>query len=162
MTQTAFRLPAEGELFTDQIITRSKGLIEAGVWEGMEPLQIDVWMSNFTTREEQYFAACVLDALVYRSEQQTVAMMRDLFDMVIPNVLRSQVVSPAPRDWFHLLQDDQSDPQLRIVPVIRLTELHRRLYPHEVLHVFKSIGLCFEVQDGLAVKRGFELMCLAR
>jgi hypothetical protein len=45
-------------------------------------------LTNFQTNEERYFAACVLDALIFRSEQQTISLFRHLFLPVIPDLAR--------------------------------------------------------------------------
>lgn len=117
-----FRIPSDGELFTDQILKRCEDLISSGIWEGLTKVRLDTWMTNFRNPTEQYFAASILDALVFRSEKQTVAMMETLFQRTIPDFLRMHEKPPrTSRSWLDLLQDASwlSNPPIRVVPVIR-------------------------------------------
>jgi hypothetical protein len=71
---------------------------------------------------ERYFGACVLDSLIYRSEKQTIALMEQLFQRTIPDLLRRH--SPpgeVKQPWIELLRLSSIEPlqQLRIVPVIK-------------------------------------------
>jgi hypothetical protein len=79
-------------------------------------------MRNFTTDLERYFAACVLDALIYRSKNQTIALIKQLFQRALPDLTR---LDPTPlgqiEDWQERLhsQSPVSDPQIRLVAAVR-------------------------------------------
>ena len=125
VTNHTFDLPKDGDVFISQILDRCEDLIYAGIWEGLDTIRLHTWMNNFKTSTERYFAACVLDALIYRSEKQTAAMMRQLFQRCIPDILR---LAP-PRftmetDWYQQLRLPMhvKDPHIRIVPVIKSTD----------------------------------------
>ena len=83
-----FRLPADGDIYVDRVFTRCRDLIGYQLWAGLQRSRLDSWIGNFRTSEERYFAARVLDALIYRSEDQTIALLRQLFRRVIPDSAR--------------------------------------------------------------------------
>jgi hypothetical protein len=78
-------------------------------------------MKNFTTDEERYFAACVLDSLIYRSKNQTLALINQLFQRSLPDLTRR---TPTPlghlQDWQARLQvhPSKGDPQIRLVAAV--------------------------------------------
>lgn len=41
-------------------------LIEYGIWKGIDSNDLSAWLKNFSTEQEKYFAACIMDWLVYR------------------------------------------------------------------------------------------------
>ena len=120
----AFALPKDGEIFVDQVLGRCTNLINSGIWDGVTQVRLDTWMKNFTTETGRYFGACVLDALIFRSEKQTVALMEQMFQRTIPDLIRRcPPPDPSSSSWLELLRSplsfSGSDPLLRIVPVIR-------------------------------------------
>lgn len=120
-----FCIPKDGEAFINQIIERCENLTKAGIWEGLDTIRLGIWMNNFKTSTERYFAACILDALIYRSNAQTFAMMKQLFQQSLPNILRIQPpVFTAEIDWYKQLQLPiyVKDPHIRIIPVIKSTD----------------------------------------
>lgn len=63
-----FSVPRDGGLFITDISERCASLIDVGIWEGITRTQLAAWLTNFETDAEKYFAACVLDTLIFRSE----------------------------------------------------------------------------------------------
>lgn len=117
-----FDLPNDGELFTQQILDRCDDLIASGVWEGIGHDRLGIWMNNFSTPTERYFAATILDALIYRSEKQTIALMESLFQRTLPDLLRKHPpATPAAMPWIDCLRTTNifAPPPVRLVPVIR-------------------------------------------
>jgi len=114
----------DGDVFISQIIERCENLIKTGIWEGLDIIRLQIWMKNFETPNERYFAACVLDALIYRSEAQTIAMMKQLFQRIIPDLLRQDTLQQSDSDWYLALKKskNEGDPYIRIVPVIQKTD----------------------------------------
>lgn len=117
-----FSLPEKGEIFTDLVLDRCKSLSAARVWEELSPLRLDTWMNNFVDPLERYFAACVMDALIYRSRRQTIALMEQLFQRSIVDLVRrssSPLIPSGP--WLEILasRSTKEDPQIRLVPVLR-------------------------------------------
>jgi hypothetical protein len=83
-----FRVPPDGHLYYEGIVERCHGFINCHIWEGLDKNLLRAWLTNFRTDEEKYFAACVLDALIFRSEKQTISLLRHLFLRVLPDLAR--------------------------------------------------------------------------
>ena len=71
MGSNTFALPRDGIVYTDTVFSRSRDFISYDVWSGVELHRLDQWIANFRTEEERYFAAKVLDALIYRSGEKS-------------------------------------------------------------------------------------------
>jgi hypothetical protein len=117
-----FNIPKDGEIFTDNILERCQDLISTGIWNGITGSQLRIWLNNFVTDEEKYFSACILDKLIYRSNQHTVAMMEHSLQRVLPDLARTYNLFFEREDcWINELRkhpkSNQSD--IRLVPVIR-------------------------------------------
>lgn len=106
-----FRLPKDGEVYTGTIIDRSHSLINAGIWGGISVDDLRNWLTNFTDSVERFFAARILDALVYRSKTQTESLIVDLFQRALPLIDQDAEV------WEDVLRQLKSCP-VRLVPVI--------------------------------------------
>src|SRR6266702_3216991 len=114
----AFRLPQNGEVFMSGIFQRCEGLIEVGIWGGIQKTRFLQWLTNFHDEIERYFAACILDALIYRSEVQTLALIEHLFQRVLPDLAYTRGWSHLIRkDWLALLANPTIDPGIRLVAV---------------------------------------------
>jgi hypothetical protein len=125
-----FSLPDKGEVYIEQVVDRCKNLAAGRVWGGLSPLALDHWMKNFTNSLERYFAASVLDALIYRSSQQTIALMEQVFQRSIPDLLRRR--NKAWQGWDDRLMalTDKSETGIRLVPVIRADDPPTKSGPH--------------------------------
>ena len=116
-TSALFQLPLHGQVYSDSLFDRCRGLVSYGVWAGIAPARLDAWIANFKTPEERYFAAKVLDSLIYRSDIQTIALMRHLFSRVIPDYFRLARPFLNVNNIYHSLRGN-TDPGVRIVPVV--------------------------------------------
>lgn len=112
-----FRLPTDGSIYSNSIFTRCRELIGYQLWSGLEQHRLDAWITNFRTPEERYLAARVLDSLIYRSDAQTIALMRQLFCRVVPDCAREDRLSPQLNNCYFSLRG-MGDPRIRVVPVI--------------------------------------------
>jgi hypothetical protein len=118
----AFALPHNGLTYIEEVLGRCRDLIQCGVWAGLHAARLRRWLTNFRTDEEKYFAACILDNLIYRSEQQTVSLIRQLLQRTLADLTRQD---PTPlgavRDWLTLLRTDPrgTDPRLRLVALVQ-------------------------------------------
>ena len=112
----SFTLPPDGPTYSDHIIARCKDLIAHNIWQGIDDLQLGRWLNNFPAAEHRYFAARVLDILVYRSDAQTKSMLTHLFHRTIPDVARRYSLGSHLHSVCDRLQDDH-EPELRLVPV---------------------------------------------
>ena len=115
---TSFKLPESGPDYIERILGRCESLIQCRIWEGLDLTRLRRWCRNFTTNEGQYFSACLLDSLIYRSTPQTCALSRQLFQRSLPDAVRSDPLPIAPvSDWLSLLGGN-ADPLVRVIPVI--------------------------------------------
>lgn len=124
-TRASFSLPADALIYTDEVITRCMDFLYCGIWSGLHPARLRKWWNNFKTHEEKYFSACVLDSLIYRSEQQTVSLLRQLMQRTLPDLTR---LDPTPlgviEDWQSILKVDprDEDPGIRLVAAVQRTD----------------------------------------
>lgn len=136
------------------------------------------WLANFTTAEEKYFAACVLDSLIYRSDAQTVALTNHLFQRLLPDLSRLDP-PPVTPNWIDQLKKSSpsTDPCVRIIPVVRpddpptksgyiVARLLKRhlgineewiIQPHSIEdHLKKGTAFCLFIDDFLGTGEQFE------
>lgn len=76
------------ETFVESVFSRSEMFIDMGIWHGIDKVKLRAWRNNFTTVDERYFSALVLDNLTFRSEDHVKSMLVDLFTIGIPNAFR--------------------------------------------------------------------------
>src|SRR5688500_8893295 len=121
-TPVPFSLPVDALIYTDEVATRCMDLLYCGIWAGIHPSRLRKWLNNFKTDEERYFSACVLDSLIYRSEQQTVSLLRQLLQRTLADLTR---LDPTPlgkiEDWQGALTTDSGapDPGIRLVAAVQ-------------------------------------------
>lgn len=122
MAPHKFVVPKDGLTYTKLIIARCEDLIASDIWEDLDATTLRRWIANFTSDEELYFAACVLDALVYRSRKQTIALIQHLFTRVLPDLTRLHT-TPLGRieRWLERL-GSPVDPGIRLVTAVRQTD----------------------------------------
>jgi hypothetical protein len=121
----AFQVPADGLLYLSEIVERCEDLIHHHIWSGIHISRLKRWLANFKTDKEKYFAACVLDALIYRSQDQTIALIKQLFQRILPDLARLDPIPDGPTsDWTPSLKKGsyKPDPGVRLVTVVRQTD----------------------------------------
>lgn len=121
---SSFSLPDDYSIYIDKIKERCEDLISHNIWEGVSQIKLNQWLSNFETDEEQYFSACLLDSLIFRSEAQTISLIKQLFQRVLPDLNR---VDPMPigkiKDWLKAVNKNNGVyPLLRFVSVVQETD----------------------------------------
>jgi hypothetical protein len=118
-----FAIPGRAETYVRDITQRCEELIEGQIWLGIDIPRLRAWLATFTTPTEKYFAARILDALIFRSDAQTTALMIQLFQRSLPDLIRRGRLPTGPmEDWLSRLRDLKDDPGIRIVPVIAHTD----------------------------------------
>ena len=112
-----FKLPEGGPIYTEHIVARTKDLIAHNIWQGLEEIQLSTWLKNFPTDEHRYFAARILDTLMFRSAPQTKSMVTHLFQRTIPDLAR---LHGLPSDLYSAYDRlrDRAEPNMRLVPVV--------------------------------------------
>ena len=116
-----FQLPHNGLTYTEEVVERCRDLIDGGIWAGVHPIRLSRWLNNYQSDEERYFSACILDNLIYRSEQQTVSLTRQLLQRTLVDQARADA-PPLGRvtDWLGLLRSPAGrDPGVRLVVVVQ-------------------------------------------
>jgi hypothetical protein len=110
-----FVIPSDGPTYIEQVRSRCHDLIQCGIWSGLHIQKLNQWWSNFSSDTEHYFAACLLDGITYRSDDQTIALMQQLVQRVLPDLGRA---SGGIVDWQERLHPTLYDSRVRLVPVI--------------------------------------------
>ena len=135
---TSFAMPKGSDMFVHAVLERCEDLIESGIWDGIERVRVDRWINNFKTPAEKYFGASILDALIYRSERHSFALMGQILQRVISDRIRIDRPSIPQQDWLEGLRSRSADPSIRLVPVIKDSDpptksgpLMARLYRRE-------------------------------
>lgn len=132
-TNSDFIVPTNGKIYTQKIFDRCSSLISHNIWSGLDIIKYKTWLNNFDTEEEQYFAACILDSLIYRSEDQTISLIHQLFQRTLPDLNRTDPMPLNPNwDWEGVVNSNipQSLPNFRFVVVT--SHLDR---PHKSAHI---------------------------
>ena len=111
------KLPDHADGFIELAFTTGKQLISGGFWE-VQTSRFDSWVNQFCGREEQFFAACLLDQTIFRSRPQ--------FESALRSIFRSNVNHTIFRDEHDLRLTEvlrsEDDPKIRLVPVICETD----------------------------------------
>jgi len=120
----AFRLPKYAEAYARSVFERTETLAAFPVWEGLDLVRLRRWEQNFEGMTERYFAACVLDRLIYRSDSQTRALAKQLFERSLADLVRRDPPPIPPiDDWRAALsQRNGHDPLIRIVPAVKSSD----------------------------------------
>ncbi|WP_018623043.1 phosphoribosyltransferase-like protein [Spirosoma luteum] len=113
-------LPNSWKLYDQSIDERCQDLIDYRIWEGISLDQYRLWRRNFSTDEEKFLRACILDSLLYRSKSQTIAMLEDNIYKNINNTFRLNPPPPnALKSFPECLRSEVADPNIRIVLALK-------------------------------------------
>lgn len=109
------------------------------------------WIANFRSDEEKYFAACVLDALMYRSKDQTLALIKQMLQRTLPDLMRLDPPGvPMPNDWCAALSTPArlADPGVRLVTAVTQTDPPTK----SAHHVGRLLKRHFRVSEAWIIK----------
>jgi hypothetical protein len=115
-----FQLPSYGVSYTQLVFDRCIDLITTGIWAGLHPSRLRTWFNQFSNDTEKYFAACLLDSLIYRCPDQTVALIHHLFQRTLPDLTRKHKTPLGTiLDWYTPLAEYTAvdEPRIRFVTV---------------------------------------------
>ncbi|WP_434591792.1 hypothetical protein J3Q09_21795 [Pseudomonas sp. R4-83] len=107
------KLPDSASSFTESVITDSRNLISRGLWE-IPTARFDRWVNQFVGPEEEFFAACLLDHLIFRTSSQFEAGLRALFR----SNLQGKIFAGNSDEELMLKLAGRVESKLRVVPVI--------------------------------------------
>ncbi|GAB1038963.1 phosphoribosyltransferase-like protein [Shewanella algae] len=85
----SFETPNGWNQYYSSVISKTRLLIKQGIWEELDELNLNRWLSNFTCDKSKYLSACMLDALIYRSNKMCHSMMRKILIEIVPNYCRT-------------------------------------------------------------------------
>jgi len=86
--ELGFHVPPAHEGLYDQVVSRFRMLLRRRVVTGIHDMQLNLWLNNFSSAEEQYLAARVLENLSYRSQAMVTSAIHHVFECVLPCELR--------------------------------------------------------------------------
>lgn len=116
-----------------------KDLITLGVWD-IDQARYRGWFNQFTSDEEQFFAACVLDNLIYRSKAQFTASLCALIRGTLRWELESIIPGQSDFDLQAVLAQGSID-GLVVIPAIDETEPPTKSGPFIMRRLKKALGL---------------------
>lgn len=86
----AFTIPGALEDLYDETVSRFKLLLQKQVLTGVEVTTLNQWLANFTTNEERYLAAHLLNSVIYRSNAMVCSSLQHLIHTELPAWLKSE------------------------------------------------------------------------
>jgi hypothetical protein len=135
----SFPLPPSTSDFVQMMDVKVKDLITLGVWD-VDPARYRGWLNQFTSDEEQFFAACVLDNLIYRPKAQFTASLRALILGPLRWELESIIPGHSDLDLQVALAQGSIN-GLVVIPAIDETEPPTKSGPFIVRRLKKALGL---------------------
>lgn len=115
----AFSIPNGYDRFANEVFARFRVLLSKNVFSGITQLTLREWLSNFNGDEEQYLAAHLLDALIYRTDFMVDSASQHVIEMILPTILRKYGLysSPSIDDFVNSLSVGDLALGLRFVAV---------------------------------------------
>jgi hypothetical protein len=107
------KLPDSAASFAESVIADSRNLISRGLWE-IPTFRFESWINQFVGPEEEFFASCLLDHLIFRTSSQFEAGLRALFR----SNLQGRIFSSSSDEELMLKLAGRIETKLRVVPVI--------------------------------------------
>lgn len=135
----AFDVPDYGAEFVERVTQRVDCLISLKLWD-IQRDRYEAWKNQFHSETERFFAACVLDSLIYRSKDQFNAANDSLYRGALVETLRPIL---QPRSDFALVDALKlgNDPGIRLVPVIKANDPPTKSGPLVLRRIQKHLGI---------------------
>ena len=104
------KLPNDCGIISERIFEASKKLIEYNYWDSIEEHVLSAWINNFSSEAEKYFAAVLLNSLIYRNSSAIRTFGAQLFHIIIPNYLEEKGIYEIEsiESWLQLLNQSGS------------------------------------------------------
>ena len=87
-TVKPFTVPDRAATYCRDIVSAMRGSDTGAHMDRNRDPPVESVVGQLRDRKEKYFAACLLDALIYRSAAQTRALMVQLFQRSLPDAMR--------------------------------------------------------------------------
>lgn len=113
----SFETPTGWEQYYKSVVTKTRLLIKQGIWEELDELNLNRWLSNFSCSKSKYLSACMLDALTYRSKKMCHSMMRKIINETIPDHCKNLKIGNFSSTLEWQKQISQGEQLVRFVPV---------------------------------------------
>lgn len=139
MTVSNFVLPASSSDFVRMMDDKAKTLIDLGIWDFTQA-RYRGWRNQFITDEEEFFAACVIDTLIYRHKDQFTSALRTLVAGPMRWHLSSLVPGSSDLDLQEALKGNSLQ-NLAIVPAIDESEPPTKSGPFVLRRLKKTFGV---------------------
>lgn len=130
-----------GIQFFENIVTSTRTLIESGLWQGINLRKFENWIAYFTTDQEKVLCGLILESLVFRSKEQTQALLSNIVEKSIPQLIQNTHPEIS-RNLYSILTNKyprEYKDVIKIVPVIKNNDpptksgpLVARLYNKEI------------------------------
>lgn len=85
----SFLVPDQHVYLFDDVTQRFRLLIQKKVIPTIDEIVLDNWLSNFSSHEDKYLAARILDGLIFRSRDMICSSIDQLLQCVLPSQLRN-------------------------------------------------------------------------
>lgn len=139
--ETGYQIPPDAEVYVHQIRQRVEALVQSTIWEGLRVPDVDAWLNNFRYGHEQFFAAMLLDHLVYRSQEQINALIDQLFSREIPGAPDCHTPTVAPTiDLIANLRSSRN-PRTHLIPVIKADDPPTKSGPYVLRMIQRHLNL---------------------
>ncbi|HDS1795054.1 MULTISPECIES: hypothetical protein [Pseudomonas] len=114
-----FHVPDRHYSLYNDVARRFRSMLQRGVITGTEESTLDRWLDNFQSEEELYFAARILERLIFRSQGMIESSIDQLLHCVLPAYLRQwQLYShPSIEVFLEALGESNGSYPLRFVGV---------------------------------------------
>lgn len=148
------KLPDGASGFVDSVKTDCYNLIGRGLWE-IPTARFDRWLNQFFGPEEEFFAACLLDHLIFRTSSQFEAGLKSLFR----SNLQGQIFPGSCDDELMLRLAGRAEMNLRVVPVICETDPPTKSGPlvlrrlQRIMHI-RNKWTCWPWQAAQKIRNG--------
>lgn len=120
----------------------AKLLISEKIWDSISQNDLDGWLGNFKSEEEKLLSALLLESLVYRSAQQTTALLRSSLQCALPlAVYDSPTAVFDGADFISIFTSKSKLENFRIVPVIRDADPPTKSGPSIARMYRRSLGV---------------------
>lgn len=82
--EPTLKLPRNWHIYYSTVVDRVQKYIDYGIWDGFSKQNLLGWVKNFKTDPEKYFAARILDSLLYRSERHFISLAKEFAYVLLP------------------------------------------------------------------------------
>ena len=83
----SFKLPPNHQQLYAEVYSRCLALIDLGYWTRIDKSILDDWLSNFTNKEEKFFAIQILFHFKFRNNKTIISMFNQIIQVLLPQKL---------------------------------------------------------------------------